>query len=270
MARMPGVAWHSVPHFSRGRGSSVNLIVIHQFAGGSVSAVQNWLRNPASQVSYSFGVGRNGETRQWVDTSDTPWATGNANSRSIAIGHEATNQPLTDVQMNATARIIRWAAGAHRQIPIRRVSNATEAGIGWHRRYMQTNCPGDPIIGQIAELVRRASSGTAPAPAPKPPAPTPPPPAEDDEMMLVQFGGNGAAGIPVPDRLQGSGRIRLGCTQGATVTIQFRGGGRNLGTEVTRELNWDGANGAAIPKDCSLVVLRRRDSGNAPVYATWA
>jgi hypothetical protein len=159
MPRMPGVPFQSVPHFNHGRGGvRVNLIVIHQFAGASMpgtSAIQNWLRNPASRVSYHFGVDRNGRIVQWVDTSATAWATGNANSRSIAIGHQANNtQLVTPAQIDATARIIRWARGAHGGIP-------RSDGVGWHRQFMQTACPGDPIIRQIPELRRRA--GQAPA-----------------------------------------------------------------------------------------------------------
>jgi hypothetical protein len=150
MPRMPGVPFHSVPHFNNGRGANVNLVVMHQFAGGTVAAVQNWLRNPASRVSYHFGVGRNGEIRQWVETRNTAWATGPANARSIAIGCEGTNQNFTEAQLTACARIIRWARGAHSGIP-------RNDGIGWHRQFMQTNCPGDPKIRQIPELRRRAN-----------------------------------------------------------------------------------------------------------------
>jgi hypothetical protein len=165
---MPGVGFHSVPHFARGRGSQVNGIVIHQFAGGTVAAVQNWLRDSRSRVSYHFGVGRNGEIRQWVDTNDTAWATGPVNGRTIAIGHEATDQPLTDAQLNATASIIRWARGAHRGIP------AGRNGLTGHRNHMSTNCPGNPIMGQLDELQRRSTGTTAPPPPPPAPGGAPP------------------------------------------------------------------------------------------------
>jgi peptidoglycan hydrolase-like protein with peptidoglycan-binding domain len=166
---MPGVAFHSVPHFGRGRGSAVNGVVIHQFAGGTVPAVQNWLRDPRSRVSYHFGVGRNGEIRQWVDTADTAWATGPVNARTIAIGHESTNQPFTvPAQIEATARIIRWARGAHGSLGNGR---ATLTG---HRQHMQTTCPGNPIFGQLDELQRRALGAAPPPPPPPAPGGVPP------------------------------------------------------------------------------------------------
>jgi hypothetical protein len=139
-----------------GRAANVNIVIMHQFSGGTVAAVQNWLRNPASRVSYHFGVGRNGEIRQWVDTRNTAWATGAANARSIAVGCEGTNQQFTAAQLDACGRIIRWARGAHTRIP------GGASGVGWHRQFMQTNCPGNPMIAQIPELVRRA--GATPAP----------------------------------------------------------------------------------------------------------
>jgi hypothetical protein len=166
MARMPGVGFHSGPHFGRGRGSQVNGIVIHQFAGGTVPAIQNWLRDSRSRVSYHFGVGRNGEIRQWVDTNDTAWATGPVNGRTIAIGHEANNTAMvTPAQIDATARIIRWARGAHRGIP------AGRNALTGHRQHMSTTCPGNPIMAQLDDLQRR-SAGTAPPPPPPPPPPS--------------------------------------------------------------------------------------------------
>jgi hypothetical protein len=159
MARMPGVGFHSVPHFNTGRAAAVNLIVIHHFAGASSpgsAAIQNWLRNPASRVSYHFGVDRDGSIRQWVDTRNTAWATGPANARSIAIGCQGNSQAFTDRQRDAVVRIIRWARGAHGGIP-------RNAGVGGHRQFMATACPGNPMFNAIPDLVRRAGQQPAPS-----------------------------------------------------------------------------------------------------------
>jgi hypothetical protein len=258
---MPGAGFHSVPHFSRGRGQQVNGIVIHQFAGGTVAAVQNWLRNPASRVSYHFGVGRNGEIRQWVDTADTAWATGPVNGRTIAIGHEATNQPLTEAQLNATARIIRWARGAHRQIP------AGRNGLSGHRNWMQTNCPGDPIMRQLDELQRR-STGATPAPPPPPPPPAAPPRMEP--TMLIDFG---------------SGEVLIGLPNGARAARLASGGPlrvewsypRRPGGPGAPRTTWDASQSpidrartdASVPSDQFGLLRLRRISGAAPCYLTW-
>jgi hypothetical protein len=156
---MPGVPFYSVPHFNNGRTQQVNLIVIHHFAGASSpgsAAIQNWLRNPASRVSYHFGVDRDGRIRQWVDTRNTAWATGNTNPRSIAIGCQGNSQAFTNAQRDAVVRIIRWARGAHRTI------GTGANSIGGHRQFMQTACPGNPMFNALPEL-RRLSTAAPPS-----------------------------------------------------------------------------------------------------------
>jgi hypothetical protein len=181
VARFPGAQWRPIPvNFNTGRwGTTVNLVVVHHFAGGTLPAVDSLLRNPARQASYHFGVGRNGAIFQWVDTANTAWATGPANARSVAIGHEGTSQPFTDAQMNATASIIRWARTVHRQA----------TNLGGHRQFMATACPGDPMFRELAELNRRASGAAPRPPAPPPP---PPPPAPPEETMSLVFDIEGA------------------------------------------------------------------------------
>jgi hypothetical protein len=260
---MPGVGFHSVPHFSRGRGQQVNGIVIHQFAGGTVAAVQNWLRNPASQVSYHFGVGRNGEIRQWVDTADTAWATGPVNGRTIAIGHEATNQPLTASQLAATARVIRWARGAHRSIP------GGRNGLSGHRNWMQTNCPGNPIMGQLDEL-QRASTGAAPAPTPPPPPRPPPPPPQQEQAMIVtdsMWGtgsdGDGVITLVVPSRAT---HLRLGTSVNARLALDWGPGVRTDTVDLTFANRID----RPLPANHNgKVIVRRRSGGAMPIDLVW-
>jgi hypothetical protein len=262
---MPGVGWHSVPHFNRGRPSQVNGIVIHQFAGGTVAAVQNWLRNPASRVSYHFGVGRNGEIRQWVDTGDTAWATGPVNGRTIAIGHEATNQPLTDAQMAATARIIRWARGAHRQIP------AGRNGLSGHRQWMGTNCPGDPIMRQLDELQRRS---TGAAPAPQPPPQPPPQQARRDQMTVQVDFGRGEALIGLPN---GARAARLTSAGPGQIEWSYPlapgGPGAPRSTHTFSQSPINAARvDASVPSNQFGLLRVRRVSAAAdtvPVYLTW-
>jgi hypothetical protein len=244
VARFGGAAWRPLRvNWSGGRWATVNLVVIHQFAGGTVAGVERFLSNPARQASYHFGVGRNGEIRQWVDTRNTAWHGGPVNARSIGIGHEALNTPMTQAQLNATARIIRWARGAHRAIP------AGRAGIGWHRQFMATACPGDPIIRQIPELARRAS-GAAP-----PPPPPPPPPLEDEDMFLIDWTtSTDPVPVVIPNRhARGRSRLRLGCNQAITVRVDFAGAGGGADLRLSYERR---AQGRAIPRGATFVVLR--------------
>jgi hypothetical protein len=154
---MNGVPFYSVPHFNTGRAATLNLIVVHHFAGASSpgsAAIQNWLRNPASRVSYHFGVDRDGRIRQWVDTRNTAWATGPVNARSIAIGCQGNSQSFTNAQRDAVVRIIRWARGAHRSI------GTVASSIGGHRQFMQTACPGNPMFNALPELRRLSTAST--------------------------------------------------------------------------------------------------------------
>jgi hypothetical protein len=154
---MPGVPFYSVPHFNSGRSSAVNLIVVHHFAGASSpgsAAIQNWLRNPASRVSYHFGVDRDGRIRQWVDTRNTAWATGPVNGRSIAIGCQGNSQSFTNAQRDAVVRIIRWARGAHRTI------GTGAASVGGHRQFMSTACPGNPMFNALPDIRARSTAST--------------------------------------------------------------------------------------------------------------
>jgi len=165
MARMPGAQWRAgVNHFNRGRPVRVNLAIVH-YTVSSLSGAENWLRNPASQVSYHFGVTRAGSIWQWVDTANTAWHAKQANGRSIGIGNEAgVGQSLTTAQLDANARIIRWAAGRYGPLTVRVAANASQAGVGWHRQHVATACPGDPIIRQVPTIVSRALGGNMSGP----------------------------------------------------------------------------------------------------------
>jgi hypothetical protein len=257
VARFSGARWRPLAvNWNGGRPSAVNIVVIHQFAGGNPDGVFNFLSNPARQASYHFGVGRNGAIQQWVDTANTAWHAGNVNGRSIGIGHEALNTPMTEAQLNATASIIRWARGAHRGIP------AGQNGIGWHRQFMATACPGDPIIRQIGELQRRS---TASAPAPQPP----PASAVSEDSMQILFGANGAAGVAVPG---GRRQARFVCPQGHRIRVEFMGVSNATATLNLGRAPYDRT--VNIPANCrALRVISdsgaRSGTGDNPVDLAW-
>jgi hypothetical protein len=178
--RFGGAQWRPIPvNFNTGRwGTTVDRIVVHHFAGGTLPDVDRLIRNPARQASYHFGVARDGAIFQWVDTANTAWATGPANARSVAIGHQGTSQSFTGQQLDATARIVRWIRATHRAVP------GARGGLTGHRQWMATACPGDPMFRELDELQRRA---TATAPLPAPPQPPPPPPPIPEDTMSLYF-----------------------------------------------------------------------------------
>jgi hypothetical protein len=100
----------------------------------------------------------------------------------------------------------------------------------------------------------------------KPPAPKPKPaPAQipEDLSMLVVFGTDAKAGLPMPN---GVTHLRITCSQGATVGVTWAGT-----TTPTRNVNVDFNHRAdmAIPRDQTGTVVLTLVKGTEPVYATW-
>jgi hypothetical protein len=158
MARMPGAEWRplSVNH---SKGGNNPRIQIEHIIVGTLMGADAWFRNPDSRVSAHFGVGKDGRVLQWVDTADTAWANRAANSYAISVENEGTTgDALTSAQLQSNARILEWANRVH-GIALR-VNNAVSgSGVSYHSMdstWGQTACPGDPIIAQRAEIVRRA------------------------------------------------------------------------------------------------------------------
>jgi hypothetical protein len=154
-------------------GNYPRLLIVHTIVG-SLSSADNWFRNPKARVSAHFGVGKDGRIVQWVNTSDRAWANVSANSISISIENEGqTNEPLTDAQVEANARIYAEAAKVH-GISLTRAASATGSGIGYHSQFSSwsgggTACPGPKRVAQIPAVLSRAKEIFNGSPV-KPPA----------------------------------------------------------------------------------------------------
>lgn len=91
-------------NFSKGRLAKIDVIVVH-CTTSTIDSAENWFKNPQSKVSAHYGVGKNGEVRQWVREEDTAWhagsivnptsdlvkARGKTNPNSYSIGIEFEN-----------------------------------------------------------------------------------------------------------------------------------------------------------------------------------
>jgi len=74
--RAPGAVFQSSPNWS-GRGTcGIEGIVVHVTGPGSMAGMASWFKNPASQVSAHFGVGKQGELHQYVEVGDSAWHAG--------------------------------------------------------------------------------------------------------------------------------------------------------------------------------------------------
>ena len=122
------LVWIGSPNHYTGRaGMAVVAIVVHTMAG-TLSACDNWFRNPAAQVSSHFGIGLQGQQHQYVRLQDGSWANGvlepgnqwtrivgnsmNPNYQTVTIETEDNGSgatPVTDAQYGGTLAVARLA-----------------------------------------------------------------------------------------------------------------------------------------------------------------
>lgn len=122
--RYPDAIWTPSPNYSKGRVGVVDRVVLHQTDGQPLlhRCVEH-LCNADSEhhVSAHFVVGQLGEVVQLVDLDDTAWHCSGWNAHSFGIEHVARTPrelnakdvglPLTAVQLEASARLVKWLLG---------------------------------------------------------------------------------------------------------------------------------------------------------------
>lgn len=189
MARMPGATWRPTNNCTPGGQQSVRGIVLH-IMEGTLDGSDSWFKNPDSQASSHFGVGKDGRIYQWVDTADRAWAQVGGNRDWLSIEHEGhTGDSLTAAQLAADGRIIAWAHQVH-GVPLQSTDDPAGTGIGWHGMGGSAwgghyDCPGNPIKGQRAELIRQAQQLINPSP-------------EEDDMPTADEIAQAVWNFPVP------------------------------------------------------------------------
>jgi len=124
--------------------------------GGTLSGSDNWLQDPRSQVSYTFGIGLAGAVHQYVQLTDTPWANGrleaghrwpcggaNPNPATIAIGTEdlrSAATPVSEAQWQATLGVAAFALRRYPTIRYLLTHRAISPGS-------RPSCPGPRWVG---------------------------------------------------------------------------------------------------------------------------
>lgn len=169
-------------------------VVLH-IAQGTYDGTIAWQRNKDSGVSSHFIVSVAGSIAQMVDTGRTAWTQVEGNGHWLSVEFAGySGAPLTDAQTQAAAMILA-AAHRHYGVPLQMANSPRGRGLGYHAMGgaewgNHPRCPGEPIIGQRAEIIRRAKKLIAPLPPPKPPRPTPParprPPAYYAPVVVAQ------------------------------------------------------------------------------------
>lgn len=164
MARFACATWRPISVNYGGRMSAnLGLVLHHQGGNGGL---YGWFNNPAAKVSAHFWVGKGGQIEQYVDSSTVAWHGKSLNSRYVAVETEGCapgnpNEPLTQAQINACARI--YAEGARVHGWRNALANSDgQAGFGYHRMAVQTACPNDARLSKRPEILRIAFGSTPP------------------------------------------------------------------------------------------------------------
>jgi len=129
------------------------IAIVNHIMQGTLLGTDAWFANPDSEVSSHFGVGKNGETHQYVDLIYPAWANGgvfkpdwplliknsNPNYYTVSIEHEGySSEVMPEAQYQATLKLHKWLIDFF-DIPIDR-----DHIIGHYRidSVNKANCPG--------------------------------------------------------------------------------------------------------------------------------
>jgi hypothetical protein len=174
VAKMQGAIQHPVRNYTTGGQDEVRGLVIH-IMDGTLEGSQSWFNNANSQASSHFGVGKDGELRQWVDTKDRAWAQSNGNRTYLSSENEGRGgDSLTAQQIESNAQVFAWVHAIY-GVPLVLAAKAGDKGLAYHALGGKdwgghTNCPGSKIVAQLPQIVKRAKEivGIKDDPKPKP------------------------------------------------------------------------------------------------------
>lgn len=152
----------------------MNGWVLHVIVG-TIAAADSVFHRSGYGASAHFGVGKDGQVYQWVDTDDRAWAEGAGNPYWLSVETEGQpSEPLTNAQVASVARLMQWGQ-VHGPYPYAVTDSTSGRGLGVHvmggAAWGGHNCPG-PIRAAQRSLIVQAAVGGAPVPDPGPqPAP---------------------------------------------------------------------------------------------------
>ncbi len=116
--------------------------------------------NPNQNASAHFGVNKDGEVWQFVDTSNRAWSVDGdtidgawASIENIAV----PGDELTAEQLDVCANLLKWLNREH-SVPMTVARTKGAQGLGYHSLFGKGHpaCPGDPVIDQIEDIVATA------------------------------------------------------------------------------------------------------------------
>jgi N-acetylmuramoyl-L-alanine amidase len=160
-------------NFNVGRiSSSLNGLILHITDGHApgkgrlkvpptLEGLLGTFNNPSHKASAHFGVNKDGEIWQFIDTANRAWSVDGdtidghwASIENIAV----PGDELTDAQVDVIVRLLQWLNVQH-GVPLSVARTKASTGLGYHALFGKGHpgCPGSPVIAQIEDIVALAN-----------------------------------------------------------------------------------------------------------------
>jgi hypothetical protein len=164
---LPGATVHDLhPGIGNGPFGAFYGVVLHVNVDEHGTPDSFWGNGNRGQVCPNFQVYKDGSIHQMLPLDWQPWCQVDGNFHYAAIETAGLpNEPLTDAQLTACARIVR---AYHEQMgmPLRVANTPGEHGLGIHSMgglaWGGHSCPGTIRAGQRKTILARAATSTAP------------------------------------------------------------------------------------------------------------
>jgi len=173
MALWPEATFHPITaNFNVGRiASTLNGLILHITDGHSpgqgrpkvpptLAGLWGTFNNPSHNASAHFGVDKDGDVWQFVNTANRAWSVDGdtidgswASIENIAV----PGDELTAAQLDVCVNLLRWLHTQH-GVPLSVARTKGGRGVGYHALFGKGHpgCPGAPVIDQIEDIVATA------------------------------------------------------------------------------------------------------------------
>lgn len=159
VATKPNITWVGSPNHYNGRSGQSIVAIVNHIMVGTMESTRGWFNNPASEVSSTFGVAKDGRIHQYVALENGAWANGitesvdpavdwlvkavrdgvNPNNLTVSIEHEGNSGDIMpEAQYQATLALHRWLISRYS------ISVDRQHIIGHYQimKFTKANCPG--------------------------------------------------------------------------------------------------------------------------------
>jgi N-acetylmuramoyl-L-alanine amidase len=126
----------------------------------TLAGLQGTFSNRKHNASAHFGVAKNGEVWQFVDTSNRAWSVDGDRIDSTWASIENLAVPgdeLTPEQVDVCANLLKWLSVQH-GVPLTVARTKASGGLGYHALFGKGHpgCPGNAVVAQLDDIVATA------------------------------------------------------------------------------------------------------------------